>query len=265
MDSPKINNPKFPILLLPFILIILLLITVILGLSSNWEFKEFNIKKDSPIQEVEESSKEEISDEEIVLNENKQNQWYKLYLPEYKVSLSYPGYVLKADYSYPDSVEKAYGYSKWTIDTENSCKDSFFTELFTGCVYTIFLDFSLFTEPQETPACGAYCLNEQDITIYIYQNRSNLNIEQIKTEFIKNSIYSEIETENTVEIKDVEKSGVQTFTFFKEPIGEGGPLNGYVTSSNGYIYVVKYWVNAADEYQETMDVAQQILDSIKFE
>lgn len=187
--------------------------------------------------------KEETTNQLNVTNKG----WSLFYDPDLKVSIEVPNFVA--------NVAGGSSKSEWSPKIDTSNTESYFGKQ----IKTVSLDFWP-ANTSDLGGCGGGCWGEHHVTVTGYENKDNLTLDKVKDAFVsKIQSLSDEETTN-VETKLLTKWDNQTYSYSWAIMD--GTIEGYLLVKNGMIYDIEYFFS--DSNIESKNIAQKVLDSIKF-
>lgn len=172
--------------------------------------------------------------------------WMKHISSDVKISLETPSYSGRQDIV-GEKIMFTWDVKVWQDDYTDY-------HLFDNYIKTVSAHYYPLSIP-EGHGCGAGCVRENMIDIYVFKNASNLTLEQARNRYVDKldkemgSIKGEIKN----------KWGEKTYQF--ERSGPAGTILGNIVVKNGNIYEVTYLLAAEGE---SLSNANKVLDSIRF-
>jgi hypothetical protein len=199
----------------------------------------------------------EEEDTEVVVLENE--GWALYSIPEYGFSVEVPTYSISQELGIEDEQVDSYWEVKQSsepffVDFENL----WFSSLHDSLVRTVFLSFYPLEIP-ESIAGGQGYVQEHNITIYILED--DKAFDEIKQDYIKVLQEQDDNEEMGAEYEEVNKWGCDALSFHL--IDPGAEMYGYLLSNGEYTYHVSYFFSESPE--QSFEIAQKVLDSMKFE
>jgi hypothetical protein len=206
---------------------------------------------------IEEETEDDVVEEVTLENEG----WGLFSLPEYLFTVEIPTYTITQKLGeYQEDIS-----SFWTVKHNEKgfyvdAGESWYAQIHDELVDIVSLSFFPIRLP-ESVACGQGCVKEQSITVYIFEDSKPFN--EIKAEYISsiNDLNDSDEDIFTITTEDENKWGYETLKF--HIVSPGGESSGYLLSNGEYSYHISYYFSSSPE--ESFEVAEKVLDSMKFE
>jgi len=221
--------------------------------------KQENVTGDN---NVEDSDPEECT---VCTNEARLDNggWGLFSLPQYGFGVEIPTYKML---SMPgiDSAQNIYSY--WDVKHADYAPDAFdiswYGKVHSDLEHHVRIEFF----PSRIPdnfGCGQGCVKEHVFDIYIFENDGNENYEQVKKKYIDIfSVFYPADNEyGTESHKDSIKWGKNVLEY--TIVGIGGSSKGYIVIMDKYIFNILYYIDSS--VVESQQIAQRVLDSMKFE
>lgn len=254
-EEPKQKSPITALLIGVTTFLFLTLVAVLLFLFTGLGSMFVSRVENPEVIEVEEQLEE--NDKEVVALENE--GWALYSIPEYRFSVEIPSYAMMQELG----VEEKDVYSYWSIkQSEDPFVEHFdlhwYSDINGDLLRVVQLSFYPFSIP-ESVACGQGCVREHSITVYIFDDSKTFS--EIKELYIKELTEVNDSEMTGAEFEETEKWGYDTLHFTE--ISPGGEVSGYVLNTGERTYHLSYFLSETPE--ESLEVAQKVLGSMKFE
>jgi hypothetical protein len=177
--------------------------------------------------------------------------WVLFNVPSYKFSVEIPSYGMTQEIGTENvgSVWKA-----WHSTSLNGMPS-----LYSDYLHSVNITFYPLYIPEGT-GCGQGCVDEHNFRIDIYNNKGGKDLVSVKNQ-INTAWKALYDQEATLTWESSNKWGKDVQKFNASLIG--GYEDGYLVVTKDYVYDITYFISASPA--ESYQVAQKVLDSMKFE
>jgi hypothetical protein len=244
--------------ILTFLVLLLATVAVVAFTDLEETILDIDTAQDTSIDEQEDNLVEEVEEDvEVVTVDNE--GWGLYTAPEYGFSVEVPTYKLEQEFGPEDEDLVSY----WEVSQSDESFVGDLSRYWFGKINDELLtniDVKFFpTRIPESAACGQGCLSEHSITVFVFDD--NRTYEEVKEEYVL--ALTEVDNEETrgAEFEEMTKWGYETLSF--RVISPGGESSGYVLNNGEETYHINYYLNETPE--ESFEVAQKVIDSMKFE
>jgi len=181
--------------------------------------------------------------------------WALFSMPEYGYSVEVPSYSAVQELNGGEDVKFVWNFG------QNTSKDSAEATLISNYLRTATISYYPIYIP-EGVACGGFCLDQHEFKIHAFRNINSKTLAQISQEY--RTSFNVNEAGESVSIstgKTVAKWGLDVFEY--EVNYTGADYIGYIVVNKNYIFNMTYHISS--EPADSAQVAQKVLDSMKFE
>lgn len=181
--------------------------------------------------------------------------WSLFSVPEYELSVEVPTYTMEQKIGTEDVTSQ---WKAWFNDYYIG--DHLLSEQYLGTLSVYFYPSYI---PEGT-GCGAGCVKENTIRVDVYDNEAQKSLAAVVEEFTEswNSMYSEdiLFDAATLTGKNTTKWNIPVYEYTSQR--PGGSTLGFLVVGSKYIYVLSDFFSTSPS--ESIEIAQKVLDSIKF-